>query len=99
VRIKGEPLTLASDEGVREVITLHLNAQLVRRQYRIRCLSAHSEAPLWWFHSAPPDLFPSLIGGTAHMSQTSASNLKRLGCRSFVTSPRYPPTVEVSRIA
>jgi len=60
VRIKGEPLTLASDEGVREVITLHLNAQLVRRQYRIRCLSGHSEAPLWWFHSAPPDFFPLL---------------------------------------
>jgi len=45
IRIKGEPLTVASDEGVREVITLHLNAQLVRRQYRIGCLSAHSEAP------------------------------------------------------
>jgi len=60
VRIKGEPLTLASDEGVREVITLHLNAQLVRRQYRIRCLLALSEAPLWWFTSAPPDFFPLL---------------------------------------
>lgn len=51
IRIKGEPLTVASDEGVREVITLHLNAQLVRRQYRIGCLSAHSEAPPRCFFS------------------------------------------------
>jgi len=99
VRIKGEPLTLASDEGVREVITLHLNAQLVRRQYRIRCLSGHSKAPFGGSILHHQTFSPSLIGGTAHMSQTSASNLKRLGCRSFATNHRYPPTFAVSRIA
>lgn len=89
MRIKGEPLTVASDEGVREVITLHLNAQLVRQQ---SCNTVPPMSTVWPPLGAPCSRLPNSPGdwwNRAHVTNDLSIHVVRH------LQSRYPPTIVV----